>query len=114
MYGQTDLSTLEGLEKMCSFVGNFFDDSFIKLVVDKNKTYPSPNGPKSLPINPILDWHLEWTKGDEKCLSVQELIDVMKEVYQADYEWCKQFGNRFGYDKNTNLDKYNFSLLKSP
>jgi hypothetical protein len=113
MYGQTDLSTLEGLEEMRSFVGNFFDDSFVKLVVDKNQTYPSSDGPKSLPSNPLLEWHLKWTQ-DEKCLSVQELIDIMQQVYQADYEWCKQFSNHFGHDKNTNLNKYNRSLLKSP
>jgi len=114
MSGETDLSTLEGLEKMRSCVGNFFDDSSIKLVVDKNQTYPSPDGPKPLHINPILDWHLEWAKDDEKCLSVQELINVMKDVYQADYEWCKQFSSYFGPDKSTYLDKYNHSLLKSP
>jgi len=49
---------LEGLEAMRHFVGNFFDDSYVKLVVDKNRVYSFGKGQERvLDIDPILFNH---------------------------------------------------------
>jgi hypothetical protein len=116
MSGCTRLETLEGLEEMRSFVGNFFDDSYVKLVVDENRTYKHPLDGKEIKmeINPMLDWHFEWANDSEDCLSTKELIDVMRQVYESDYKWCQRANERFGGDESTKLDKYDLSLLKKP
>lgn len=110
----TNLNTLEGLECMRSFVGNFFDDSGVVLDVDENREYPTPNGTKQMPIDPMFDWHIVWASEDKVWLSIQELINIMKKVYQADYDWCKECNKRFGEDKTSGLDKYDKSLLENP
>jgi len=113
MSGCTDLRTLKGLEEMRSFVGNFFDDSFVKLVIDENREYDHPiDGKVKMDIDPIFDWHLEWAHDDEKCLSTKELIEIMRQIYQADYEWCEKCNHHFGGDESTQTDKYDKSLLK--
>lgn len=114
MYGRTNLETLEGLEEMRSFVGNFFDDSCVKLVVNENRTYESPITEKEvkMPISPAFDWHLEWAHDDEETLSTKELIEVMRRVYEGDYEWCKKLNDCSRGDSSTKLDKYDLSLLK--
>lgn len=113
MSGCTSLETLEGLEEMDSFVGNFFDDSYVKLVIDKNRTYKNPvtGKEKEMEINPAMDWHLEWANDNEKTLTTKELIEVMRQVYEADYKWCQRFNNHF-LDSSTKLDKYDLTLLK--
>lgn len=112
--GATDLETLEGLEEMRFFVGNFFDDAYVKLVVDDNREYDHPiKGKIQMEIDPVHDWHLEWGGyDDEKTLTTEELIQVMRDVYQADYEWCKKFNKHFGGDETTKVDKFDKSLLK--
>ena len=113
MYKGTNLKTIEGLESMRSFVGNFFDDSVVKLAVDENRTYPTPNGPKQMEIDPVFDWHLEWAHDGDECLSTQQLIDIMQQVYEANYKWCQKCNSGFfGGDESTKLDKYDLSLLK--
>jgi hypothetical protein len=113
MSGSTDLTELKGLEEMRSFVGNFFDDSYVKLVVDENRTYtnPSTKEVKKIPIDPILDWHLAWANDTEECLSKDELVDVMRKAYKANYEWCKRCNKRWGGDKSTDESKYDLTLL---
>jgi hypothetical protein len=108
----TNLETLRGLEEMRSFVGNFFDDSFVKLVVDDY--YPNKEEKVGININPMFDWHLEWVGDDEECLSTKQLIEIMRLVYEANYKWCQKFNCLFKGDETTKLGKYNLSLLKKP
>ena len=87
LHGGTDLNTIDGLEALASFLGNFIDDAYFKIVKETNE-YGS--------TNPILTWHIVYANDDDTSIGIEDLEGIINDVMTASQEWAKQCEKVFG------------------
>lgn len=90
--GDTDLRTVEGMESMASFLGNFIDDAEYKLVNEPNQ-YGSQC--------PMLTYEIQFANDDDEKIFIPELIKIIDEVIEDCERWdlqVKRFSDRVKKD----------------
>lgn len=89
------LSTLEGIESINSFIGNFYDDSYYKIeyrteVINMKNNIRSINLDSKIEVKLVVPeddpdcWTISWSNDDKNFIKEEQLIDVIDKVIERE------------------------------